>query len=534
MSDDPPTAPSAPPPLADDDPRLREALFRYRVIADLVTYVLTPGDLTGLVREAAAHRYVTPEGTETTLTPRTLWRWLASYRRGGLAALLPKRRVDAGVLRALSADALDRATVFRREDRSRSAAQIVDMLERERRIEPGTVSRQTVDRALRRLGLERIRPGAAPGKVRRRIEVKGPNALWVGDYHDPVAIPLHGGGALRCHLSAFIDHFARFVVHAAYYPSQAIYTLEDVFKKAILKEGRPEKAYVDNAKIYRSHAFAFACDRIGTQLVHSKPYESEGRGVIERFWGTVSAFERELAKRGARDLEEVNRLFWAWLDERYHGVRHEEIGVPPPERRVGFSPTFPPIPLVAELFLVAVRRTVDRRLSTVSVEGASFHVDPALRGKLVQVRYDPHDLSSVVVYFDGRRIERASRALPNVAPATPAAPEPVASGFDYLGQILVDHERRRAKDARAIAFASLAPDKHFDLAAFERHLEIAMGRPLRSEDRVAARELMERYGPLDEEIVTLALARAQTARGRGLHVSVYLEFVRSFHLDKGG
>ncbi len=533
MDEPKPTDAEAPSPLSDDDPRLKEALFRYGVIADLVTHVLSPGELTRAIGEAAGQRFLLPRGGETGFSARTIWTWLREYRRGGIEALLSKRRSDRGELRAISAEALERAADFRREDRARSAAAIVDMLEREGKVKKGSVSRQTIDRTLRRLGLERIAPGKAPGKVRRRIEVAGPNALWVGDYHDPVVIPLQGGGALRCHIGAFIDHFSRYLVYGAYYPSQAIYTLEDVFKKAVLKAGRPEIAYVDNAKIYHSHAFTFACDRIGTRLTHSKSYESEGRGVIERFWGTVAAFERELARRGVRDLAEVNRLFWAWLEERYHSVRHDEIDATPNERRAGFAPSFPKLDLVAELFLLKVRRTVNRKLSRVEVDGAAFHVEPSLRGKLVQVHYDPHDLSSAVIYFDGRRIERASRALPNTAPPTPVAPEPVSSGFDYLGKILVDHERRRASDARAFAFGAFEPAGHFDLAHFERHLEIAVGRPLASRDRAAAREVFERYG-LREAVVTLALARAQAARGPGLHISTYLDFVKSFHLDKGG
>jgi transposase InsO family protein len=248
---DRPTQPAA--PLDDDDPRVVQALFRYRVIADLVTLVLTPGELTALVRDAAQKRYRQPDGSEASFSARTIWTWLARFRKGGLDALLPSVRKDKGALRAISAEALERAAVFRREDRSRSARTIVDMLERDGQLGQGAASRQTIDRALRRMDLARIRPGRAPDKIRRRIEVAGPNALWVGDYHDLAGVPLTGGATLRSHLSAFIDHWSRYIVHAAYYPSQAIYTLEDTFKKAILKAGRPEKVYVDNAKIYRAH-----------------------------------------------------------------------------------------------------------------------------------------------------------------------------------------------------------------------------------------------------------------------------------------
>jgi transposase InsO family protein len=523
----------------DDDPRAREALFRLSVIAELVTCVLGPGELTAAVRELAARRWITPRGCEATLSERTVWQWLRLYRGGGLAALMPAIRSDAGTVKILSPDAIAFAADLRREDRGRSAALVLDMLERAGKVERGAVARQTIDRVLRGMGLGRIRPGtkASAGKVRRRIEVSGPNALWVGDYHDPVAIPLLGeGGTLRCHVSAFIDHWSRFVPYAAYYASQAIYTLEDSFKKAILRAGKPDKVYVDNAKIYRSTAFAFACDRIESKLVHSKAYESEGRGVIERLWGDglIDTFEREVVHRGVRGLDELNRLLWAWLDEHYHRRPHGETGAAPLARREGFTPVFPGVEKVAELFLVAARRKVDRKYSTVSVDGVTFHVDPALRGKLVRVHYDPHDLSSAVIYFDGRRIQRAPRAAPNVAPPTPPSPAPVRTGFDYLGQVLLDHECRRLREARPIAFADIEPARGFDLADFERRLEVALTHPLNDDDRRAARGVFERFGPLSEPIVTLALERAQTARGRGLHITVYLDFVRTFHLEKGG
>jgi len=510
------------------------AVFRYAVIADLVTHVLGRGELTELVREAARRTYHLPGGGEATFSERTIWSWLVEYRRAGLNALVPAQRSDAGQHRALTLAALDFAAALRREDRARSAGDVLDMIERAGKLAKGAASRQSVDRALRRMGLERIRPGKKPTKVRCQIQVDGPNALWVGDYHDPIAIPLHGGGLLRCHVGAFIDHYSRFVPYGAYYPSQAIYTLEDVFKKSVLRAGSPSLIYVDNAKIYRSAAFTFACGRIECKLTHSKAYESEGRGVIERLWGTFESFERELVHRGVRDLAEVNTLFWAWLEERYHERVHEETKARPRERREGFTPTFPPLDRLAELFLVKVKRTVNRKRSTVEVDGVPFHVDPSLRDKLVQVHYDPHDLSSVVIYFDGRRIQRAERALPNTAPPTPATPEPVATGFDYLGQILIDHERRRVREARPISFADLATAAVFDLATFERHLEIATGRPLSPADRSLARDFLERFGPLHEPVVALALERAQNARGRGLHLTVYLDFVKAFHLDKGG
>jgi putative transposase len=336
-------------------------------------------------------------------------------------------------------------------------------------------------------------------------------------------------------LCAWIDHFSRYSPFSAYYPTQGLLTLEDGFRKALLRGGVPSRFYVDNAKIYHATTFTFACAQIGSELVHSKPYVKESRGVIERFFGDgdIATFERELLRRGVASLNELNTLFWAWLEEIYHRRIHSEIGIEPYKRREGYSPAFPDAVVLSELFLAQESRKVNRKLSTVEVLGAAFHTDPSLRGKTVRVHFDPHDLSSVIIYYNNRRIGRAPRALPNTAPATPP-PEPgVSSGFDYLGKILIDHEHRRTRDARRLDFCEIEPTRTFDLEAFEKHLAIALTRPLKPTDQAHTRPFFERYSPLSERLVTVALERAQTARGRGLHVTVYLDFVKEFHIRRG-
>ena len=44
------------------------------------------------------------------------------------------------------------------------------------------------------------------------------------------------------HLCAEIDHYSKLVLHGQWYLNQRIATLEDTFKKAILKRGCPEKS----------------------------------------------------------------------------------------------------------------------------------------------------------------------------------------------------------------------------------------------------------------------------------------------------
>lgn len=82
-----------------------------------------------------------------------------------------------------------------------------------------------------------------------RFESKNANDLWIGDYHDKTQlICLHSGRF--AYLSAFIDCHSRYIVHGEYYLKENIMTLEDSFKKAILKWGTPKRIYVDITILY--------------------------------------------------------------------------------------------------------------------------------------------------------------------------------------------------------------------------------------------------------------------------------------------
>src|SRR5206468_9994668 len=86
---------------------------------------------------------------------------------------------------------------------------------------------------------------------------------------------------------------------------------------------------------------------LGIRLVHSRPGQPQGRGKVERAFRTVrEQFLVELdARGGARDLDELNRLFGAWVEGVYHHREHSETGQAPwsgswPARH----PACPPVP----------------------------------------------------------------------------------------------------------------------------------------------------------------------------------------------
>ena len=69
---------------------------------------------------------------------------------------------------------------------------------------------------------------------------------------------------------------------------------------------------MDNGAAFQASRFHAACETLDIKLVHSVPYRSEGRGVIERFNRTLKEqFEAEVREREEPlTLDELN----AYLD----------------------------------------------------------------------------------------------------------------------------------------------------------------------------------------------------------------------------
>ena len=55
-------------------------------------------------------------------------------------------------------------------------------------------------------------------------------------------------------------------------------------RQAVAARGPAIRLYMDNAKIYRSPQLARISASIGMLIVHTPPYQPEGRGKIERFF----------------------------------------------------------------------------------------------------------------------------------------------------------------------------------------------------------------------------------------------------------
>jgi hypothetical protein len=523
----------------DDEEAIQIALFRYGVIAELVECPredLGPGDVVRLVSEIASRTHYQPGHGPRTVRERTVYSWAKRFREGGIEALRPLRRKDRGTRRHLDDDVLERAIELRRELPRRHTKTLIDILEHEGLLDgKPTPHRATLDRHLRRHGASRRQMRILGPAPTIKMKVAGFGALWVGDYHHGPLVRGPGDRVCTAKLGAFLDHATRYPLADRYYLSEQLYTLRDTLRRVLLRWGTWEgKVYVDRGSVYRAEQLKYSlrCLPDGPVLVHSRPYYSQGRGVVERWWQVATAFEAEVeAREELLTIDELNRLWEAYRELRYCQEVHSELGRTPAEAIADVTPRPLDPEIVRELFLVKATRTVHKKDACVSVEGRRFRCDGMLRGRRVEVRYDPADLDAgVVIFVESERVQRAFEQQVNEPPAPPPAEEPARPVTDYLTMLREDFDQRLLAHAKPLAYAELKVEPGFDRPAFVAVVQSLAGLPLRPADERELRGFWESYGPLPEDLVRIGVEHAVRLHGRRRHVRVYLHALRTLVL----
>lgn len=370
-----------------------------------------------------------PNGQRRRLSVRTLRRRWRRLKEQGVPGMYRQRRSDRGKPREKHAALLARAVELKKEQPRRSDKVINRILKREC---GRSLPRSTLYAHLRRAGATRLKLGVSQQKIRCRWTRDQPGALWVGDFeHGPLV--MHQGESCKTHLSAWIDCHSRYLVEGRYYIRENLDILADSLLRAWGNHGASREAYADNAKIYHAKALQLACAQLNIKLWHRPPRDPPAGGLIERFFQTCQGqFEAEVRASSLLTLEELNRLFAAWLQQDYHQEVHRETGQTPHERYHQEPRLIRQVDLGAVLtfFHHRVPRKVDRDFSDVRLENLFFAVDPTLRGDKVIVEYDPFStLEEVQLYTPagvylgrGRRYQREKGSHPQPAPVPPTGP----------------------------------------------------------------------------------------------------------------
>ena len=369
---------------------------------------------------------------------RTAQRWVANYKKSGLAGLCRSGRKDNGTHRgindevkqlieglALQKPAMSIATIHRRVSDWCNSSQIA------------TPSYSTVygiinqiDPALMTLAHSGTKAYKQTFELLHRHNAEKPNAIWQADHTLlDIWIKNEKEQPVRPWLTVIMDDYSRAV--AGYYISfnapsalqTALALRQGIWRKnnpAWHICGIPEILYTDHGSDFTSHHIEQVCLDLKIQLIFSTVGEPRGRGKIERFFRTVNqlllAKLPGYAPPGHKSLNPVlnfNQLedeFERFLLE-YHQTEHSQTKKAPQKRwnNGGFLPQMPESIEKLDLLLLTIRET--RRIQRDGIKFQSLrYTDPLLAnyiGEDISIRYDPRDMAEIRVYHQNKFLCRA-------------------------------------------------------------------------------------------------------------------------------
>jgi transposase InsO family protein len=384
-----------------DEQKKQVAIFRFGVISDFVSPTrLAWGERARLIKHKCERSWQIPFSQRTRLSPATIRSWIRAYEKSGqqLESLYPHSRSDRGQPRALDPETTLALIGLRKEMPVAPVHTLIRTAHQRGVVDSEQyLAESTVWRLFKREGL--MLPTEHTPVDRRRFEAQLPNDLWQSDVMHGPSVLLDGKNR-KTYLIAFIDDMSRLICHAQFYRSENLNSFLDALRQALLTRGLPRKLYVDNGPAFRSFHLQQITASLGIALIHAKPYQPQGKGKIERFFGTV---RRDfLPGVCAKTLDDLNLAFDCWLRDVYHNREHRSTGQTPLRRYAAHCECVRAAPKdLADHFRQQARRRVAKD-RTVAIAGRLFEAPIALIGKQITLFYHPHDLSRIEARFDAK------------------------------------------------------------------------------------------------------------------------------------
>lgn len=312
----------------------------------------------------------------------TGYKWL-QRRQAGDGLLLDRSRRPAHSPARTAAQAEAQVIAVRDEHPAWGARKIAAWLQRHRAI---ALAHSTVHAILRRHGRIAGQPDDAPGHT-TRFEQDAPNRLWQMDFKGRVRLEAERW----CHPLTILDDHSRFAVCLSACADQQSATVQERLERSFRHHGLPEALYVDNGSPWGGSGWGewtrlgVYLLKLGIRVIHSRPYQPQGRGKSERFHRSL--LDEVLAFRPPRDLATAQRRFDEWRQLYNHERPHEALGMAVPASRYRCStrslPNVLPQPSYDEREIV---RRVGSTKAYVSFRGRLWKVPQAFAGELLALR----------------------------------------------------------------------------------------------------------------------------------------------------
>lgn len=354
-----------------------------------------------------------PSGETKKVSLATLYRWLRSYRHGGLEALQPKPRRDrGGVRRPLPDEVVHEAVRLLSEDPGMTFTFLIVVLEArfaERKIR---IVRSTLQRRLAaQETYRRIQRARKRTRRRTRFVAKAPHEIWQTDAKGPVALRLVSGVEITFHVLSILDDATRAVLAAIVVPRPDLAAAVLAFRRAAVRWGLPRRLYADRASIFDSKAFRLGLAQLGSHRIPTRPRNAEAHGKIEAYHrALVLWFTKRLASQQVVDLAHLQRLLDGVIHSLYQPHKHRGLKMSPERALAGrvSSRSIPPTRLL-DAFREEKRLKAHRKTGEVEIQGRLYLVPDELRGQRLTFLLDPAAEVPPQVVHPGSRLHLGLR-----------------------------------------------------------------------------------------------------------------------------
>lgn len=370
---------------------------------------------------------------------RTARRWLARYKQLGLIGLSRQPRADAGTHKT-AADLVEliRAMALVKPRPSIAALhRRISNIVKDRDGEPPSYwTIYSIVNALDPHLVTLAHDGTAAFRDQYELifrhRAEKPNAMWQADHTQMDILVLDANGkAVRPWLTTITDDYSRAVAGFLVFTG-APSTLQTclALRQAIWRKpntttwpigGIPDLLYVDHGSDFTS----VHLDQVGVnlkfRLIHSAVARPQGRGKVERLFGTVNTellselpgflMEGKTPTPPRLSLPELDAIIGTYFIETYNARPHSETGVVPNAAWLGdgWLPRMPESLEDLDLLLVMVAKSRIVRRDGIRFQGLRY-MAPTLAayvGEPVTIRYDPRDITEIRVFHRSSFVCRA-------------------------------------------------------------------------------------------------------------------------------
>lgn len=406
------------------------SIDRYTAVAQVLAKVAAGMTVSRAIRAVAKTPVLGLNGRFLRPSVRTLQRWLASYREGGILALALKSRASAEPSHALSADFIRHLVKTKTDDPDASIPEVI----RQARLlgvlaDDASLSRVSAWRAARRLNLPIFATKGVENKDMHRFEYPHRMLMNLGDGKKFRA----GAKARKRVVITFIDDASRFVLGAAVGKTETSALFLACLWQVITRWGIPETIFLDNGSGFIAKDVATVCARLGIGLIFGTEGYPEGHGKIERYHLTLI---QDLLRtfRGNplidADCAALELRLEHYNTQVYNRRLHEALPNMTPETRFltdkrALSPVADP-ERIRHYFIINELRKVSRD-NIVMVRRVPYEMPCGHAGTRVEVYRHLLD-KTVSVIHEGRmvrlsRVDTVLNAMTRRKPARPAKAE---------------------------------------------------------------------------------------------------------------